>query len=265
MINVAGHRLGTKELESAAIEVNEVAEAAAVPVVDDVRGKVVEMYIAVKPSVSASDEEVAKKVSAQIERDIGKVARPKNVWVVPDMPKTRSGKIMRRVIAGISNFADVGDVSTLANPEVVDQIRDQVQGAKKARGEDVPAVQDRAGGDRDVRAGVRVRIRARVRGRGHELHSCTAGRLRRRGAVPAPPCVVRAIGIVWPPAKRELRGPAELRAELNGAWAGWRRTGGARGRIPTAPSDARSRSSVARSRKRPSSVTILTKSPLDWT
>jgi acetyl-CoA synthetase len=137
VINVAGHRLGTKELESAAIEVDEVAEAAAVPVIDDVRGKVVEMYIAVKPNVSASDEEVAKKVSAQIERDIGKVARPKNVWVVPDMPKTRSGKIMRRVIAGISNFADVGDVSTLANPEVVDQIRDQVQGAKKARGEDI--------------------------------------------------------------------------------------------------------------------------------
>ena len=59
------------------------------------------------------------------------------MWVVPDMPKTRSGKIMRRVIAGISNFADVGDVSTLANPEVVDQIRDQVQGAKRGRGEDV--------------------------------------------------------------------------------------------------------------------------------
>ena len=53
------------------------------------------------------------------------------------MPKTRSGKIMRRVIAGISNFADVGDVSTLANPEVVDQIRDQVQSAKRERGEDI--------------------------------------------------------------------------------------------------------------------------------
>ena len=71
------------------------------------------------------------------ERQIGKVARPKNVWVVPDMPKTRSGKIMRRVIAGISNFADVGDVSTLANPEIVDSIRDQVQSEKRARG-DVP-------------------------------------------------------------------------------------------------------------------------------
>src|SRR5581483_4349795 len=116
VINVAGHRLGTKELESAALEVDEVAEAAAVPVVDDVRGRVVEMYISTKPGVSASDDEVAKRVSTQIEKSIGKVARPKNVWVVADMPKTRSGKIMRRVIASISNFTDVGDVTTLANP-----------------------------------------------------------------------------------------------------------------------------------------------------
>jgi acetyl-CoA synthetase len=136
VINVAGHRLGTKELESAAIEVEEVAEAAAVPVIDETRGKVVEMYIALKPEYEAS-EEVAKKVSARIEHDIGKIARPKNVWIVPDMPKTRSGKIMRRVIAGISNFADVGDISTLANPDVVDKIREQVQRLKKERGEDL--------------------------------------------------------------------------------------------------------------------------------
>jgi acetyl-CoA synthetase len=136
VINVAGHRLGTKELESAAIEVEEVAEAAAVPVVDETRGKVVEMYIALKPDVKGGDD-VAQKVSAQIEKDIGKIARPKNVWVVPDMPKTRSGKIMRRVIASISNFTDVGDVSTLANPDIVDQIQEQVQSAKKEK-EDVP-------------------------------------------------------------------------------------------------------------------------------
>jgi len=57
------------------------------------------------------------------------------VWIVSDMPKTRSGKIMRRVIAGISNFADVGDITTLANPEVVDDIRQHVQNEKLARGE----------------------------------------------------------------------------------------------------------------------------------
>jgi len=134
VINVAGHRLGTKELESAAIEVQEVAEAAAVPVVDEVRGKVVEMYVALKPGVQAS-EAIQQKVSDAIDREIGKIARPKNVWIVPDMPKTRSGKIMRRVIAGISNFADVGDVSTLANPEIVEEIRQQVQAEKEARGE----------------------------------------------------------------------------------------------------------------------------------
>ncbi|MCA1827250.1 MAG: acetate--CoA ligase [Myxococcales bacterium] len=136
VINVAGHRLGTKELESAAIQVEEVAETAAVPVIDELRGKVVEMYVALKPGFEPSDE-IVQKVSQIIERDIGKIARPKNVWIVPDMPKTRSGKIMRRVIAGISNFADVGDVSTLANPEIVDEIREQVQSAKVARG-DVP-------------------------------------------------------------------------------------------------------------------------------
>jgi acetyl-CoA synthetase len=134
VINVAGHRLGTKELESAAIMAPEVAEAAAVPVLDEMRGRAVEMYIALKPGISAS-KEVEQSVSRMIETEIGKIARPKNVWIVADMPKTRSGKIMRRVIAGISNFTDVGDISTLANPEVVDGIRHYVQSEKLARGE----------------------------------------------------------------------------------------------------------------------------------
>jgi acetyl-CoA synthetase len=134
VINVAGHRLGTKELESAAIQVEEVAEAAAVPVIDEIRGRAVEMYVSLKPGFDGSG--VDRKVSQMIERDIGKIARPKNVWIVADMPKTRSGKIMRRVIAGISNFADVGDVTTLANPEIVDSIRHQVQSEKVARGDE---------------------------------------------------------------------------------------------------------------------------------
>ncbi len=74
-------------------------------------------------------------MTAAIETEIGKIARPKNVWIVPDMPKTRSGKIMRRVIAGISNFTDVGDITTLANPEIVDQIKHHVQSEKLARGQ----------------------------------------------------------------------------------------------------------------------------------
>jgi len=134
VINVAGHRLGTKELESAALTVPEVAEAAAVPVIDDIRGRMVEMYISLKPGYGAGPDMEAKVVTA-IETEIGKIARPKNVWIVPDMPKTRSGKIMRRVIAATSNFTDVGDVTTLANPEVVEGIRQQVQRAKVAKGE----------------------------------------------------------------------------------------------------------------------------------
>ncbi len=134
VINVAGHRLGTKELESASLTVDEIAEAAAVPVIDELRGRAVEMYVSLKPGVRTSPE-IEDKVAKVIETEIGKIARPKNVWIVPDMPKTRSGKIMRRVIAAISNFSDVGDVSTLANPEIVDDIRQQVQAAKMARGE----------------------------------------------------------------------------------------------------------------------------------
>ena len=136
VINVAGHRLGTKEIESAALTVPEVAEAAAVPVIDDIRGRMVEVYVSLKPGVEASPE-MSRKVTTAVEVEIGKIARPKHVWIVPDMPKTRSGKIMRRVIAAVSNFADTGDVTTLANPEVVDGIRHQVQTAKVAN-HDVP-------------------------------------------------------------------------------------------------------------------------------
>ncbi len=134
VINVAGHRLGTKELESASLTVPEIAEAAAVPVIDEIRGRVVEMYVSLKPGVTAS-KEISEKVARAIEVQIGKIARPRNVWIVADMPKTRSGKIMRRVIAGISNFSDPGDLTTLANAEVVEGIRHSVQSEKLAKGE----------------------------------------------------------------------------------------------------------------------------------
>jgi acetyl-CoA synthetase len=134
VINVAGHRLGTKELESASLTVAEVAEAAAVPVMDEMRGRAVEMYVSLKPGIAAGPA-IEGKVARAIETEIGKIARPKNVWIVPDMPKTRSGKIMRRVIAGISNFTGVGDTTTLANPEIVEEIRRHVQAEKVARGQ----------------------------------------------------------------------------------------------------------------------------------
>jgi acetyl-CoA synthetase len=126
VINVAGHRLGTKEIESAALLMPDVAEAAVVPVADEIKGKVPELYVALKPGVEPSPE-IAQRVADFVVLRIGAIAKPHQVVIVPDMPKTRSGKIMRRVLAAISNRQDPGDVSTLANPEVVDSIRQLVR------------------------------------------------------------------------------------------------------------------------------------------
>jgi acetyl-CoA synthetase len=127
VINVAGHRLGTKEIESACLTVSEVAEAAVVPVVDEIKGRVPEVYIALQPGLQPS-QEVLEKVNKAIETIIGKIARPKHIHIVPDMPKTRSGKLMRRVLASISNRLNTGDITTLANPDVVEKVRELVQG-----------------------------------------------------------------------------------------------------------------------------------------
>jgi acetyl-CoA synthetase len=126
VINVSGHRLGTKEIESAALVVPEVAEAAVVPVAHEIKGREPDLYIALKPGFEASDE-LAKKISDTVCNEIGKIAKPRKVWIVKDMPKTRSGKIMRRVLGALSNRRDVGDVMTLANPDIVDEIRAMVQ------------------------------------------------------------------------------------------------------------------------------------------
>jgi acetyl-CoA synthetase len=125
VINVAGHRLGTKELESACLTVDEVAEAAVIPVADEIKGKVPDVYVSLKPGIEPS-EAIKKKVVAALETMIGKIARPRSVTIVPDMPKTRSGKLMRRVLSAISNRKDTGDVSTLANPEIVTKIQEMV-------------------------------------------------------------------------------------------------------------------------------------------
>ena len=127
VINVAGHRLGTKEIESACLTLPEIAEAAVVPVVDEIKGRVPEVYVSLAPGVKASPE-IADKVTKTIETIIGKIARPKRVHIVPDMPKTRSGKLMRRVLAAISNNLSTGDITTLANPDVVESVREMVQG-----------------------------------------------------------------------------------------------------------------------------------------
>jgi acetyl-CoA synthetase len=125
VINVAGHRLGSKEIESAALTVPEVAEAAVVPVPDEIKGRVPDLYVALKPGLHPSPE-LHRRISDAVVSEISPIARPAHVWIVPDMPKTRSGKIMRRVLAAISSGQDAGEVSTLANPEVVEELRRMV-------------------------------------------------------------------------------------------------------------------------------------------
>ncbi|MGB9437571.1 MAG: acetate--CoA ligase [Desulfobacterales bacterium] len=122
VINVSGHRLGTKEIESAALVVPEVAEAAVVPVAHDIKGREPDLFVSLKPGFEPS-KELEQKISDAISTEIGKIAKPRHVWIVTDMPKTRSGKIMRRVLGAISNKKDVGDVTTLANPEIVEEIK----------------------------------------------------------------------------------------------------------------------------------------------
>jgi acetyl-CoA synthetase len=137
VINVAGHRLGTKELESAALTVEAIGEAAAVPAYDELKGRVPELYVSLKPGYSV-DDDIDGQVKRAITQIIGPIARPSHVWVAEDLPKTRSGKIMRRVIAAVSNFMDVGDTTTLANPEVVEEVRLMVQSTKVKAGQVPP-------------------------------------------------------------------------------------------------------------------------------
>jgi acetyl-CoA synthetase len=125
VINVSGHRLGSKEIEAAALTVPEIAEAAVVSIPHEIKGSEPELYVSLKPGVTSSPD-IEKKVADAIVFQIGKIAKCRKIWIVPDMPKTRSGKIMRRVLLAVSTKGDVGNIMTLANPEIVDEIKNMV-------------------------------------------------------------------------------------------------------------------------------------------
>ncbi|MFB6309097.1 MAG: AMP-binding protein, partial [Haloarculaceae archaeon] len=127
VMNVAGHRLGTMELESAVAEVEEVAEAAVAAREDSEKGEVPDVYVVVREGV-AETADLQDKIVRAVEEEIGKFARPANVIFCDDLPKTRSGKIMRRLLENISNGDDLGDTTTLRDPSVPERIRDQVRG-----------------------------------------------------------------------------------------------------------------------------------------
>ena len=127
VMNVAGHRLGTMELESAVAEVEAVAEAAVAAREHTEKGEVPDVYVVLREGIEPT-EEVRADIVAAVEDEIGAFARPSNVIFVDDLPKTRSGKIMRRLLENISNGDELGDTTTLRDPSVPERIREQVHG-----------------------------------------------------------------------------------------------------------------------------------------
>ena len=122
VMNVSGHRISTTEVESALVDHPAVAEAAVVGATDEVTGQAIVGYVIVRNTAEPSDE-LVEEIRRHVATKIGPTARPKRVIVVPDLPKTRSGKIMRRLLRDVAEGRDLGDTTTLADPTVVDAVR----------------------------------------------------------------------------------------------------------------------------------------------
>ena len=123
MINVSGHRLGTAEIESALVAHHSVSEAAVVGFPHDVKGQGIYSFVILNSGFRSSPE-LEKELIAQTRKDIGPIARPDAIQFVNGLPKTRSGKIMRRILRKIieGKEKEIGDTSTLADPSVVEKI-----------------------------------------------------------------------------------------------------------------------------------------------
>ena len=121
VLNVSGHRIGNSEVESALVSHEMVAEAAVVGKPHELKGESITAYVVLKKIADPTDD-LKKQLREHVGVEMGKLARPDEIFFVSDVPKTRSGKIMRRVIRAKAMGQEVGDTSTLANPEAVDQI-----------------------------------------------------------------------------------------------------------------------------------------------
>ena len=122
VLNVAGHRIGTMEVESALVDHPAVAEAAVVGRPDELKGQAIAAFVSVVEGTAVSDELVAD-LRDHVAREIGAIAKPADVIFTADLPKTRSGKIMRRLLRDIAEGRTLGDTTTLADPAVVEQLR----------------------------------------------------------------------------------------------------------------------------------------------
>ncbi|KAB7647761.1 acetate--CoA ligase [Polymorphobacter fuscus] len=123
VINVSGHRMGTAEVESALVAHQDVAEAAVVGFPHDIKGQAIYAYVTLNAGIPASDALLAA-LRATVRHEIGGIAVPDHIHITPGLPKTRSGKIMRRILRKIAenDFASLGDTSTLADPSVVEAL-----------------------------------------------------------------------------------------------------------------------------------------------
>merc|ERR1712176_1456206 len=122
VLNVAGHRIGTMELESTLVSCDGVAEAAIVGMPDEIKFEVPLAFVILKEGVDGSDQK-RTQLMKQVNQDIGPIARPKYIVFTPELPKTRSGKIMRRVLKNLAIGEGIGETSTLANPDIVDILK----------------------------------------------------------------------------------------------------------------------------------------------
>src|SRR3954453_13803868 len=131
VMNVAGHRIGTMEVESALVDHNSVAEAAVVGISHDIKGTAIAAFVIVKESERqhAIDDPVQfeNELKAHVAEKIGAIAKPEKILVTVDLPKTRSGKIMRRLLRDIAEGRALGDVTTLADPTVVAALKDKYE------------------------------------------------------------------------------------------------------------------------------------------
>jgi len=132
VINVAGHRMGTAEVESALVAHPKVAEAAVVGYPHDIKGQGIYCYVTLKAGESPSDE-LKRELVAHVRHEIGPIAAPDQLQFAPGLPKTRSGKIMRRILRKIAedDFSNLGDISTLAEPAVVQDLIEHRQNRRK--------------------------------------------------------------------------------------------------------------------------------------
>jgi acetyl-CoA synthetase len=135
VMNVSGHRLSTIEIESALVDHPKVAEAAVVGRTDETTGQAIAAFVTLKGGV-VGDEDLIAELRQHVATRIGGIARPKSIVLTDDLPKTRSGKIMRRLLRDISENRQLGDVTTLANEDVVSDIADQAEAARAANKEE---------------------------------------------------------------------------------------------------------------------------------